>query len=363
MIEILIALTILLFVFLNLIIILSLNKILHSKSLTFTNNSFHPFSIIVSMKNEQKNVSNLINSFYKLQYPNNKYEILLIDDNSTDDTINVAKREITKLEDASIHIAASKIIPGKKGALSFGINKSKNNYVIITDADCRPQVNWLVKINLMFQRNYDFIFGHAPFVQTKNLINKISCFENLRSSILTFGFAQLKLPYSAASRNFAFNKNKFYEIKGYQNTTDVISGDDDLLIREAYKNKLKIGVFVSKDSFVFSETKKSLKDYIQQKARHTQTSFHYLFKVKTILAFWHLVNLFFLFSPLLYFLDPMFLLLFLSKIIIDLITVSIFQDKFGYRFNFFEKIYLQIFYEVFLIINFFSAKFLKIQWK
>ncbi len=63
------------------------------------------------------------------------------------------------------------------------------------------------------------------------------------------------------------------------------SGDDDLLLREAVKNKMKIGVVTESGSFVYSETKKTFSEYFQQKARHTQTSFHYLKKHQLSLVF------------------------------------------------------------------------------
>ena len=86
------------------------------------------------------------------------------------------------------------------------------------------------------------LFGIAPFYQKKNLVNKISCFENLRSSVLSFSMASIGLPYTAAARNFGFSKNAFESLGGYSKTKDTKSGDDDLLLREAVKNKLKIGV-------------------------------------------------------------------------------------------------------------------------
>ncbi len=150
---------------------------------------------------------------------------------------------------------------------------------------------------------------------------------------------------------------------GYSNTIETLSGDDDLLLREAVKNNLKIGTIISSEAFVYSNPRDNIKDYIQQKSRHISTSFHYLFKHKLILGFWHIINLILLFSPLLMFLSQSFFLLFVMKIIIDEILISIFKKRFGYNFNLFEIIYLQVIYEVFIIINFFAAKFTKIEWK
>ncbi len=206
-------------------------------------------------------------------------------------------------------------------------------------------------------------FGVAPFYQREYLVNKISCFENLRGTLLSFSMASFGLPYTAAARNFGFTKNAFESLGGYSKTKDTISGDDDLLLREAVKNKMKIGVLTEAESFVYSETKNSFNEYFQQKARHTQTSFHYLKRHQVILGLWHLLNLSFLLSPLLMFFNPILGILLPSKLIIDFIVVKKNQIKFSYTFSITEIIYLQIFYEVLLIIHFFNARFFEIKWK
>ena len=98
---------------------------------------------------------------------------------------------------------------GKREALSFGISKSKYPFILITDADCQPEKNWLKSYSNKFGQGYEMLFGIAPFYQHKNLVNKVSCFENLRSSILSFSMASVGLPYTAAARNFGFSKNAF----------------------------------------------------------------------------------------------------------------------------------------------------------
>ena len=126
---------------------------------------------------------------------------------------------------------------------------------------------------------------------------------------------------------------------------------------------MRIGVVTDPGSFVYSETKKTLKEYLYQKARHTQTSFHYLKKHQFILGFWHLLNLSFLFSPLLMFFNPIFGFLLPAKLITDIAVVRSNQTKFGYQFSTIQIFSLQIFYEILLIVHFFNARFSSIRWK
>jgi len=252
---------------------------------------------------------------------------------------------------------------GKREALSFGIKNSKYPHILITDADCRHESNWLQAYSNKFNQGFEMVFGIAPFYQKKKLVNKISCFENLRSSLLSFSMASFGLPYTAAARNFGFTKNAFESLQGYSKTKDTLSGDDDLLLREAVKRKMKIGFVTEAGSFVFSESKKTFTEYFQQKARHTQTSFYYLLKHQITVGLWHLLNLYFLFSPLMMVINPLFGFLLPSKLIVDFVVVKANQRKFSYKFSVIEIFYLQIFYELLLVFHFFNARFSEVKWK
>ena len=320
-------------------------------------------SVIISVKNEEEKVKDLVDKLNNLIYPQSKYEIIFVNDNSTDGTLEEIKLQTAELNNFSVIDLMPTGLRGKREALSLGIQHSQYPYILITDADCRPQSKWLNAYSRKFELGYEMLFGIAPFYQNENFTNKITCFENLRGSLLSFAMAKLGLPFSAAARNFGFTKKAFETIGGYSNTKDTLSGDDDLLLREAVKRKLKIGTVTEAGSFVYSETKKTFKEYLQQRARHTQTSFHYLKKHQFILGFWHLFNLLFLFSPVLMLINPWFGILLPAKIIIDFIVIKSTQNKFGYKFLFTDIFYLQIFYELLLIVHFFNARFSEIKWK
>lgn len=345
---------------LNVLIIYSLKR-MNSEGKK-ENNSVN-ISIIIAAKNEAENIDPLLESLKNLNYASEIFEVIFVDDNSIDGTYDKLKLKTDSLDNFSVLKSSTSGVIGKRESLSFGIKNSKYPHILITDADCRPEINWLQSYSNKFNQGYEMLFGIAPFYENKNLVNKISCYENLRSSLLSFSMASFGLAYTAAARNFGFTKKAFELLGGYSNTKDTLSGDDDLLLREAVKRKMKVGIVTETGSFVFSETKKTFKEYFQQKARHTQTSFHYIIKHQIMLGFWHLLNLSFLFSPLLMFVNPLLGVLLPAKLIIDIIVVNSNQKKFGYKFSAAEIIYLQILYEIFLIIHFFNARFSEVRWK
>ncbi len=321
------------------------------------------FSVIIAAKNEEQNLPSLFESFKKLDYPKEYYEIIFVNDQSTDKTKNVIDEFIKTTPNAKLYDSYGKKYAGKKGALDIGISHAQFDYIMITDADCEPKSNWLKSFSKKFTEGYDFLFGVAPYHQSNSLVNKIACFENLRTHLLTFTFAKFGLPFSAAARSLGFTKKAFEKVGGYKNTIETLSGDDDLLLREAVKNNLKIGVVKAPEAFVYSNTKLNLKDYLSQKARHASTSNYLLPKQKFALGLWHFMNFGLLFTFFLGFVKPIFFIPLLIKIIFDVGTVQFSQTKFGYKFSVVESIYLQVTYEFLLVVNYLRGTLGNINWK
>jgi cellulose synthase/poly-beta-1,6-N-acetylglucosamine synthase-like glycosyltransferase len=325
----------------------------------FVDNINHQISVIIAGKNEEKNIPHLLDSLKMINYPVNDFEIIFVDDNSTDNTLTAALGKQKELPNLRIIPAEYTKYPGKKGALALGITKSRFDFIMITDADCIVGKEWLNGYSKKFDKGFDFLFGNAPFIKKPGFVNTFSRFENLRTFFLYKTALRLNFPYSAAARNFGFRKSSFNKIKGYENTTETLSGDDDLLIREAVKNKMKIGFVDDRDTEVLSFAPESFREYLVQKTRHTKTSLYYLPIHKIMLACWHLVNLLCLFSFPLGLINKWLLLPACIKLIIDIIIVKVNGKGFGIL----ETIYLQIIYEFLIIINFINALFKNDKWK
>lgn len=320
-------------------------------------------SIVAAARNESSSVKRFVGAIKKIEYPESKFELIISDDNSSDDTYKVAERELKGQANFKLSGIVKSSDKGKRDALLNGIRMSSFPFVAVTDADCSPSPGWLKCCSGWFEQGYDLIFGPAPFYMENNIVNHLSCMENLKNQFLSFSLATLGFPYTAAARNMGFSKEAFIRIGGYTNTTDTAGGDDDLLLREAVRYGLKVKAFYDRDAFVYSNSKNTLREYLKQKTRHTKTSFHYLFRHKIILGIWHLLNLIMTFSVFLIFLNINFIWLFIVKITTDIIILSSIQQKFEYSFGVFKLIYLDLLYEVFIVINFYNALFKNPGWK
>lgn len=312
-------------------------------------------SLVIAAKNEALNIPNLISALLNQSYAKDNFEVIIVDDNSNDTTFNIVEESIKELDNFRVIKAVDKLFKGKRGALDIGIKAAKHPYILITDADCEPKKEWINSFANSFEDGNDFLFGIAPYRATNSITNLVSRFENLRANIIVFAFAKLGIPYSASARSFGFSKNAFTKVGGYKNTTETLSGDDDLLLREAIINKLKIGVITNSDAIVLSKTKEIFSEYVNQKSRHTSTSIHYSFKNQLLLGTWHLLNLISLFSIFALPFGTEFIFPIFIKLVIDVFILNNFQNNFGYKINPLWFIILQINYELNLVYFFFKG--------
>lgn len=353
---------IILLLLLNIIIYISLN---YSFIESFPQDLSIPlksFSIIIAAKNEEKNISKLLESLINQNYPKDKYEVIIVDDNSTDNTRNVVNLYVNKFENIRLFNCKKKDLPAKKGVLAFGVSKAVHPNILITDADCECLPNWIASYSGLGEK-YSVAFGIAPFIRKKSFVNLIACFENFRAGILSISAAYIGSPYTATARNFGYTREIYNRVDGYKNTADTISGDDDLFVREAGKVNSKIGFIYDSNGFVLSFTKTNIIDYLRQKARHTSTSNYYLLKHLIMLGLWHITNLFALLISVFSFVSIIYLFPILIKIFLDIIIVKKFSKYYNYNFSFFEIILIQITYEVFLIVHYLNSFFLGKKWK
>ncbi len=317
-------------------------------------------SLIIPFKNEEKNLPNLIKSLSLLNYTFDNFEIIFVNDNSTDKSLEIIKNDST-INFKLINVVDKKI-PGKKGVLEAGIEQAQFDIIAITDADCIVEKNWLKSISKKILQGYDLVFGYSPIIARKSLISKISSYENLKNFILYFSSVELGFPFGATARSFAFRKSVYREINGYRNTTETLSGDDDLFIRECVKKKFKVGYFLNENSFVYSYPSESLREYFLRKSRHLKTSHHYLLKHKVILGLWYSINLISALSIFFISISFEFILPFAIKMTFELILMNLFKKYLHHKFNSLQIIYLEIFYQLLIPVNFIGSLIIRDNW-
>lgn len=253
-----------------------------------------PISVIICAKNEAENLKKFLPNIIHQDYPD--FEIVLINDASHDETLEVMEAFANQY--SNIKIVNVKNIEAfwgnKKYALTLGIKASKNDFLLFTDADCKPLSKyWIRDMSSRFTNTKSLILGYGSYAKIKNsLINKLIRFETLVTAIQYFSFAKLGLAYMGVGRNLAYTKKEFFGANGFIKHIKVRSGDDDLFINQV-ATKQNTAICFSKDSFTQSIPKTNFNDWITQKRRHISTAKHYKINHKIVLSLIYVFKLLF----------------------------------------------------------------------
>ena len=242
-------------------------------------------SIIVAAHNEQKNLPILLNSLINQNYDNNKYEIIIVNDRSIDNSEKILKSyQLKNSNIKAIYINQTPIgWSNKKWALNEAIKVSKNNIICQVDADCKPGSNWLTSITSHFKNpEVGFVCGASPLVHKDPLLNNIFQMESLIQESINAGAIINNLIISCTGRNIAFRKDIFNQVDGYIGNENIMSGDDDLLLQKfALKSGKTIKYLFSSDSLVDSYAPINFKDFIKQRLRFASKGLLYYNNIKT----------------------------------------------------------------------------------
>ncbi|WP_372802795.1 glycosyltransferase, partial [Lutibacter sp.] len=150
-------------------------KNVSNKDLSPKNN----FSILVPFRNEADNLSNLLQSILNIKYPKNKFEIILINDDSSDDSELIVFNFIKQhplIGSTLINNERNSNSP-KKDAINTAIKIAKFEWIVTTDADCKVPTLWLQLFNQTIEKN-KCLFIAAP-VKFKNGKGLLYHFQNL----------------------------------------------------------------------------------------------------------------------------------------------------------------------------------------
>lgn len=252
-----------------------------------------PVSLIICAKNEAKNIKTHLPFWLSQNYLD--FEIILINDASYDDTLEVMESFEEQHSNIKIvNVENNEAFWGsKKYALTLGIKKASHQRLIFTDADCKPASNnWLQEMASNFSNKKQLVLGFGAYQKLPGLLNKLIRFETFMTAVQYFSYAKAGIPYMGVGRNLAYTQKLFFDNRGFMSHMDIKSGDDDLFVNEV-ATKTNTAICFSKDSFTFSEPKKTWKEWIHQKKRHISTAKHYQAKHQFLLGLYYVSQILF----------------------------------------------------------------------
>lgn len=244
-------------------------------------------SVIICARNEAanlaKNLPFILTQSYKDNTNNDLFEVIVVNDNSIDDT----QRVLTQLEKKYPHLRSIVSMPedaGKKGALNLGVSLARYDNLLLTDADCVPASNnWLQFMTAPLTTGMEIVAGYSGFYKTKSLLNAFIRWETTHTFLQYSTYAASGIPYMAVGRNLACTRQVLQKAMQHPLWKALPSGDDDLLIRIAATANNTV-IVSNPQAFTSSPAKNSLLEWRHQKQRHLSTGKYYKSGIKFMLG-------------------------------------------------------------------------------
>lgn len=254
-------------------------------------------SIIVPFRNEEKNILAVYKNLTNQRYPDNKYEIIFINDSSTDNSLTLLENASQK-ENVFIYSVPKdySINAHKKRAVRFGIEKSRGEIIVTTDADCIHPKDWLKNLLKFMDEKTGFVSGPVEFKSDSDFFYKMQRLEFAGLVITGAGLIGSGNPIICNAANIAYRKKAYQDVEGFTFQMNLSSGDDELLMQKIHRDTdYKIVFALDKKAIVSTDANSTIKDFYHQRKRWASKGLFYddsFLLIKLILIFLFYLSLF-----------------------------------------------------------------------
>ena len=259
-----------------------------------SNEDFPAVSVIVAARNEGRRIENCIKSLLQQEYPADRFEIVLVDDASRDNTGEIMQRYASAHSGIRAHqiVSSNRYQGSKKRALETGIEAAKGELLLFTDADCEPPQGWARDMVRCFRDDVGAVAGFSPLIDPTNSVpGRIALVDSYVSGIIAAGGIGSGGFVTCTGRSLAYRKQAFGAAGGFATIEKSLSGDDDLLMHQLRaKTSWKIAFNASPDAVVPSFQTKTWSEMISQKTRHLSAGKFYPVTHKVLYAIMHMIR-------------------------------------------------------------------------
>ncbi len=253
-------------------------------------------SVIVPVRNEEKRLATVLESLASQNYSKDFFEVIIVDDRSTDSTYEIAKKfqannsnfKILKIE------KEHSFLSGKQNALHSAILSAKSEIIFNTDAGCTMKNDFLFELNKLFSEDVNVVLCR-PICILKNRSFLVK-FQGMTDKLIADGFmipAMLNSPIAGRGAGFAFLRECYLSSGGYPKVGYSLI-EDEALIRHFARNKFKI--VAGNNLVVRKEPKDSWHEMLIQHRRWARGSLETFNPLFCANSFYYLSSIFFIYK-------------------------------------------------------------------
>lgn len=231
-------------------------------------------TVVIPARNEEKGIGALLQALQKQDYPPGWFEVIVVDDHSTDGTARIVSGYP---EVRLIRLQEDDLNSYKKKAIETGIAHAAGDLILCTDADSIPGPRWISTL-ARFAITHHSVFVAAP-VQMMGRPSLLTVFQSLDFMMLqaiTGAVVQSRSLSMCNGANLAYTREAFHTVDGFSGINDIASGDDMLLMHKIWQQyPQQVHYLKSPDAIVSSAAQESWRAFISQRIRWASKAGHY----------------------------------------------------------------------------------------
>lgn len=321
-------------------------------------------SVIVAARNEEQNILRCLKSLDRLEYPEDKLQIILVDDRSTDNTENLIDNFIINKPKFTKIVTKKEIgrLKGKTNALANALEIASGEIILTTDADCVVAPTWIKSTVSYYKDDVAMVNGYTTQTADSNFTG-MQAIDFIYLLIVAAGTINLGTPISCIGNNMSYRKKAYLEVGGYENLPFSVTEDFNLLKAIHKLKKYKIIYPIDKNALVTSLACKNFKSLYHQKKRWSVGGLKAPWQGYVIFVYGYITNLLMLLTP--FFISQNWLYLFFFKLTTDLFLLFPAYKRLGLSKDLKYFIAFEIYFIVYVtllpLIVFVTGK--KVSWK
>ena len=226
-------------------------------------------SVLIAAKNEGKNIEKLLQSLYNQFFSKEKFEVIIVDDHSTDETCEVLENFQVLHPELNLKVLKA-TGSGKKQAISQALHAAENELVMVTDADCELPPRWMeVMVDYFLNHDLKMLLGPVLLSPAKTLFEKLQVLEHLSLIASTAGSAAIGMPVMCNGANMMYDRKAALKVEKHRTDMKIASGDDMFLMEQFLKHygSDSVKFLLDNEAIVKTASMTDLKAFFRQRRR------------------------------------------------------------------------------------------------